>query len=58
MPPQPLINLEKQKHHQNKPRFNDVYSRNNIPKIKDEAYVVNLDEKGCKSDASKYSFIG
>ena len=29
----------------NEPRFNDVYSRNNLPKkIKDEAYVINLDE--------------
>ena len=27
------------------PRFNGVYSRNNLPKkIKDEAYVINLDE--------------
>ena len=28
----------------NKPKFNDVYTRNNLPKIKDEAYVINLDE--------------
>ena len=29
----------------NEPRFNGVYSRNNFPKkIKDEAYVINLDE--------------
>ena len=29
----------------NEPRFNGVYSRNNLPKkIKDEAYVINLDE--------------
>ena len=28
----------------NKPKFNDVYSRNNLPKIKDGAYVINLDE--------------
>ena len=27
------------------PRFNGVYSRGNLPnKIKDEAYVINLDE--------------
>ena len=25
-------------------RFNDVYSRDNSPKIKDGAYVINLDE--------------
>ena len=29
----------------NEPRFNGVFSRNNLPKIKkDEAYVINLDE--------------
>ena len=27
-----------------KPKFNGVYSRNNLPKIKDRAYVINLDE--------------
>ena len=30
--------------YQNKPRFNGVYSRDNLPKIKDRAYVINLDE--------------
>ena len=24
--------------------FNGVYSRNNLPKIKDRGYVINLDE--------------
>ena len=34
-----------QKYYQNEPRFNGVYSRNNLPnKIKDGAYVINLDE--------------
>ena len=31
-------------HYQNKPKFNAVYSRNNSPKIKSEAQVINLDE--------------
>ena len=39
-----LTNFEKQKHYQNQPKFNSVYSRNNSAKIKDEAYVINLDE--------------
>ena len=26
------------------PKFNGVYSRNNLSKIKDDAYVINLDE--------------
>ena len=45
IPPQPLTNFEIQKYYQNKPRFNGVYSRNNLPqKIKDGAYVINLYE--------------
>ena len=31
-------------YYQNEPRFNGVYSRNNLPKIKDGSYVINLDE--------------
>ena len=44
MPPHPLANFEIQKYHQNKPKFNAVYSRNNLPKTKDGAYVIILDE--------------
>ena len=45
IPPHPLTNFEIQKYYQNEPRFNGVYSRNNLPKkIKDGAYVINLDE--------------
>ena len=45
MPPHSLTNLERQKHYQNEPRFNGVFSRNNLPKkIKEGAYVINLDE--------------
>ena len=40
-----LTNFDMQKHYQNEPRFNGVFSRNNLPKkIKDEAYLINLDE--------------
>ena len=47
MPPHPLTNFEIQKYYQNEPRFNGVFSRNNLPKkIKDGAYVINLDEYG------------
>ena len=43
MPPHPLTNFEIQRCYENEPRFNGVYSRNNLPKkIKDEAYVINL----------------
>ena len=45
MQPHPLTNFEIQKYYQNEPRFNGVFSRNNLPKkIKDGAYVINLDE--------------
>ena len=38
----PTPNFEIQKHYQNEPKFNGVYSTNNLPKIKDGTYVVNL----------------
>ena len=44
MLPNPLTNSEIQKFYQNEPKFNGVYSRNNLPKINDGAYVINLDE--------------
>ena len=44
MLPLPLTKFQIQKYYQNEPGFNDVYSRNNLPKIKDGAYVINLDE--------------
>ena len=45
IPPHPLTNFEIQKYYKNEPRFNGVFSRNNLPKkIKDGAYVINLDE--------------
>ena len=50
MPPHPLTNFEITKYYENESRFNGVYSRDNLPnKIKDRAYVINLDE---------YSHIG
>ena len=35
MPPHPLNNFEKQKYYQNQIKFDCVYSRINLPKIKD-----------------------
>ena len=49
MSPHPLTNFEIQKYYQNEPRFNGVYSRDNLPKIKVGVFVINLD---------KYSNIG
>ena len=49
MPLYPLTNFQIQKSYQNDPRFNGVYSRDNLPErssaeIKDGAYIINLDE--------------
>ena len=45
MPLHPLTNFEIMKYYENESRFNGVYSRDNLPnKIKDGAYVINLDE--------------
>ena len=40
----PLTNFEIQKYYQNEPKFNAVYSRNNLQKIKDGEYIINLYE--------------
>ena len=50
-PPHPLTNFEIQGYYQNEPRFNGVFSRDNLPntikngaKRGERAYVINLDE--------------
>ena len=42
MSPYPLTNFESQKYYQNEPRFIGVYFRDNLLRIKDGAYVINL----------------
>ena len=45
LPFHPLTNKEISEYYKNEPRFNGVYSRNNLPnKIKKGAYVIKLDE--------------
>ena len=45
MPVHPLTNFEITEYYENEPRFNGVYSRNNLPRmIKSGAYIINLDE--------------
>ena len=45
IPPHPLTNFEIQEYYQNEPRFNGVFSRDNLPNsLKNGAYVINLDE--------------
>ena len=50
LPPHPLTNFEIQEYYQNEPRFNGVFSRDNLSNnnnnnnIKNGAYVINRDE--------------
>ena len=44
IPLHPLTNFEIQKYYQNEQRFNGVYSRDNLQKINDGTYIINLDE--------------
>ena len=44
MSPYPFTNLEIEKYYQNEPKFNCVYARNNLPKIKNWAYIKYLHE--------------
>ena len=45
LPFHPLANFEISEYYKNEPRFNGVYSRNNLPKaIKKGTFVINLDE--------------
>ena len=45
LPFHPLTNIEINEYYANEPKFNGVYSRNNLPnKMKKGAYVINLDE--------------
>ena len=39
-----LTNFELQKCYQNKPKFDDVYSRNDLTKVKDGTYIINPDD--------------
>ena len=33
-----------QKYYKNEPKFNNVYSRSSLPKLRGGAYIINLDE--------------
>ena len=41
MPSHPLTNFKIQKYHQYETKFGGFYSRNNLSKIKDGAYIIN-----------------
>ena len=44
----PSFNIEITNYFNYELRFNGVFSRNNLPRIKDRAYVINLNDKKVK----------
>ena len=44
MLPHPFKKIEELKHYPNEPKSNGIYSRNNLPKVKDGTYVTNFNE--------------
>ena len=44
MQPHHLTNFEIEQCYQNELKCNGVYSKNNLSKIKHEAYIINFDE--------------
>ena len=57
MLPHPLTYFKMQRTYQNEPKLNGLYSKNSLPKIKDGAYVINLDEIKKKNRNSLDNFI-
>ena len=45
-----MNNIQITEYFNHKPRLNGVFSRNNLSRIKDGAYVINLDDKKVKED--------
>ena len=52
-----LNNIEITNYFNYEPRFNGVFSRNNIPRINDGAYVINLHDKNSKGKQWASLFI-
>ena len=56
--PHSLTNFDIQKYYQNEPKFNGLYSRNDLTKkIKDGAYVINLDNIQIKAYIGLLYFV-
>ena len=52
-----LNNIEITNYFSNEPRFNGIFSRNNLLKIKDRVYVINMDDKNNKGSEYTLAFI-
>ena len=61
MPPHPLTNVKTRRYYQNEPIFNGVYSRDKLPKKKqDGVYMLNFDEYadvGCYFNSSGVEYV-
>ena len=53
----PLNNIETTNYFNYNPRFNGVFSRNNLPRMKERGYVIDLDDKNSKVIHWVSSFI-
>ena len=53
----PLKNIEITNYFEYESRLNGVFSRNNLPKIKDEVCVINLNDKNSKKAHCVWVFI-
>ena len=57
VPLHPLSNIEINQYFNYDSKFNGVFSRNNLPRIKYVPYVINLDDKNSKETHSDSLFI-
>ena len=57
VPLHPSNNMEITNYFNYEPKFNGAFSRNNLSRIKDGAYVMNLDDKNSKGTHWISSFI-
>ena len=48
VPLYPLNNIKITNYFSNKPRFNGVFLRDDLPRINDEVYVINIDDENIK----------
>ena len=44
MLPCPWTNYQIEKYYQNEPKFDGIYSRNNLTKTRDGTFIIDLDE--------------
>ena len=53
----PLNQIAIRNYLSNELRFNDAFSRNSLPRIKDGTYVINLDDRKVKEPIELHYFL-